>query len=160
MSLHKTRIDLPAKTREKVVKLLNERLADLLDLKLSVKQAHWNVKGTGFMELHELFDEIAGRVDGHADEIAERITSLGGVALGRSQLVAANTTLAPYPDDIFTGPDHLEALADRAAKAGKATRKAIGTADKLGDEVTSDLFNEITAGLDKDLWFLEAHLQA
>jgi starvation-inducible DNA-binding protein len=160
MSLHKTRIDIPAKGREKVVKLLGERLLDLLDLKLAVKQAHWNVKGPGFIELHELFDEIAGRVDGHADELAERITSLGGVALGRSQLVAKGTSLAPYPDNIFIGPKHLAALAERVAAAAKSTRAAIDTAADLGDEVTSDLFNEVTGVLDKDLWFIEAHLQA
>ena len=157
--MHATRNDLSAKTREKVVKLLGARLTDMLDLRLTVKQAHWNVKGPGFMELHELFDEIAGRLDGHADELAERITSLGGTALGRSQVVAKGTTLAPYVDDTVSGEDHLRELADRAATLGKATRAAIGAAGKLGDEVTSDLFNGITAALDKDLWFLEAHLQ-
>ena len=157
--MHATRNDLPAKSREKVVRLLGARLFDTLDLRLSVKQAHWNVKGPGFMELHELFDEIAGRLDAHADELAERITSLGGTALGRSQLVAKGTTLAAYDDDTVAGEDHLRELADRAAKLGQSMRAGIDAAGKLGDEVTADLFNEITAALDKDLWFLEAHLQ-
>ena len=157
--MHPTRNDLPVRVREKTVKLLNARLVDVLDLKLAAKQAHWNVKGPGFLELHELFDEIAGRLDGHADELAERITSLGGTALGRSQVVAAKTSLKPYVDGITQGQDHLRELADRAAVLGKSMRIAIEAAGKQGDEVTSDLFNEITAGLDKDLWFLEAHLQ-
>jgi starvation-inducible DNA-binding protein len=160
MSLHKTRIDIPTKTRDKVTKLLGERLIDMLDLKLAVKQAHWNVKGPDFIQLHELFDEIAGRIEGHADALAERITSLGGVALGRVQVVAKGTSLAPYPDNIFTGPKHLAALAERLAAVAKATRLAIDTTDDWDDEVTSDLFTQITGVLDKDLWFIEAHLQA
>lgn len=157
--MHATRIDLPLKTRKKVIPLLQDRLVDLLDLKLSIKQAHWNVKGPSFMETHEFFDELAGRVDELADGLAERITTLGGVALGRSQVVAKTSGLAPYPDDISSSPEHIAALADRFAAAAKATRLAIDAAGEAGDEVTSDLFNETTGALDKDLWFLEAHLQ-
>lgn len=157
--MHTTRIDLPAKTRKKVIPQLQARLVDLLDLKLSIKQAHWNVKGPNFMETHEFFDELAGRVDGLADGLAERITTLGGVALGRSQVVAKQSGLAPYPDGLSASLDHIAALADRFAAAAKATRAAIEAADEAGDEVTADLFNETTGALDKDLWFLEAHLQ-
>jgi starvation-inducible DNA-binding protein len=54
------------------------------------------------MELHELFDEIAGRIDGHADELAERITALGGVASGTAS-VAADSRIGRYPDNVFAG---------------------------------------------------------
>ena len=158
--MHATRIDLPLKARDQVTSLLQARLIDLLDLKLSVKQAHWNVKGANFMETHEFFDEVAGRVEELADGLAERITTLGGVALGRSQVVAKGTSLEPYPDDVFASPDHIAALADRFAAAAKGTRAAIEASAKARDEVTADLFNETTGVLDKDLWFLEAHLQA
>ena len=157
--MHQTRNDLPTKTRTKVTALLATRLTDAIALRLAVKQAHWNVKGPGFMELHELFDEIAGRIEGHADELAERITSLGGVALGTAA-VAAGSKIGSYPDDVFEGRAHLEALAERVAVLAKSTRAGIGQAAKAGDEVTADLFNEVTGGLDKDLWLLEAHLQA
>ena len=93
------------------------------------------------------------------DALAERITALGGTAVGTVRAVAARSTLKAYPEDIFTGPQHLAALADALAAAAKASREAIEVADDLDDEVTADLFNEITAGLDKDLWFIEAHLQ-
>ena len=158
--MHRTRIDLPDKSRRRVTGLLGARLVDLIDLRLSTKQAHWNVKGPGFMELHEFFDELAGRLEGRADELAERITTLGGTALGRSQIVAKHSTVEPYGDDVFLGTKHLVALAERFAALAKSTRAAIDAAGKAGDEVTADLFNEITAGLDKDLWFIEAHLQA
>lgn len=157
--MHHARHDLPLPTRGIVSQLLGERLADMLDLQLAVKQAHWNVKGPGFIALHELFDQIAGRIAGHADALAERITALGGVALGRAQLVAARTVLAPYPDEARTGPEHLAAVADRLATVAKCTRQGIDDAADLGDEVTADLFNAITGALDKDLWLVEAHLQ-
>ena len=157
--MHATRIDLSLKARKQVVSLLQARLIDLLDLKLAVKQAHWNVKGANFMETHEFFDEVAGRVEELADGLAERITTLGGVALGRSQVIAKGTSLKPYPDDVFASPDHIAALADRFAATTKGTRAAIEASATAGDEVTSDLFNETTGILDKDLWFLEAHLQ-
>ena len=158
--MHSTRIDLSLDIRQRVIPLLQARLADTLDLKLAVKQAHWNVKGPDFIQLHELFDAIAGRVDDLADSLAERITTLGGTALGRVQVVAQHTSLPAYPDDVFRGPDHVAALADRIGTLAKATRAAIGASGQAGDEVTADLFNETTAILDKDLWFLEAHLQS
>ena len=74
--MHSTRIDLAAKTRTKMITLLNARLADAIDLQLQAKQAHWNVKGPSFIALHELFDTLAGEVAGYVDEVAERITAL------------------------------------------------------------------------------------
>lgn len=158
--MHKTRNDIPAKTRKKVVELLNARLADSINLSLQAKQAHWNVKGPSFVALHELFDQIATRAGAHADAIAERITALGGIALGTVRAVAAGSSLKPYPEGIHAGTQHLNALADALAAAARASREAIEIADDLDDEVTADLFNEITGALDKDLWFVEAHLQA
>ncbi|MCC7271159.1 MAG: DNA starvation/stationary phase protection protein Dps [Alphaproteobacteria bacterium] len=150
------RIDLPAAVREKVATLLNARLADALDLKLQAKQAHWNVKGPSFIALHELFDAIAGRIDGQADDMAERITALGGVAEGTLQAVAGRSTLPTYP----VGPaDHVARLADALAAYGKAVRAAIAEADALGDAGAADLFTGISRAVDKDLWFVEAHLE-
>lgn len=157
--MHKTRNDIPLKTRKKVVELLNARLVDSIDLAMQAKQAHWNVRGPNFIALHELFDKIAGHAEGQVDAIAERITALGGTAIGTARAVAARTSLKPYPDNIASGEQHLQALADALATAAKASRAAIELADDLDDEVTADLFNEITGELDKDLWFVEAHLQ-
>lgn len=160
MSLHSTRIDIPAKTRSKVIAILNARLADAIDLSMQAKQAHWNVKGPNFIGLHELFDDVAEHAEGHVDKLAERITSLGGTALGTVRAVGRTSSLKAYPEDIFDGPAHVAALATALAAFAKLTRAAIETTDDLDDEVTSDLFNEITGEADKDLWFLEAHLQA
>jgi len=116
--MHSTRIDLTAKARTRMTGVLNARLADALDLQLQAKQAHWNVKGPSFIALHELFDRIAGETAAHVDDIAERITALGGVAEGTVQAVAGRTRLDAYPLHIVDGRSHLDALA--AALAGLA----------------------------------------
>ena len=158
--MHKTRIELSEKVRRKVATLLSARLADAIDLALQLKQAHWNVKGPSFIALHELFDAIHGVVESQVDDLAERLTALGGVAEGTVQAVARRTALPAYPLAIRDGHAHLEALARVLATFGGLTLAAIGAAGAAGDEVTADLFNEITGEIDKQLWFIEAHLQA
>lgn len=155
-----TRIDIPQPQRVSLIELLNARLADTIDLHLQAKQAHWNVKGPSFIALHELFDDIAGELDEHADTIAERVTALGGEANGTLAAVAKQTKLKAYPLGLKTGREHVEALADAIASAGKGIRAAIAQADELGDADTADLFTGMSRDLDKKLWFVEAHLQA
>jgi starvation-inducible DNA-binding protein len=154
----KTRIDLPDNTRKAMAALLNARLADAIDLKLAVKQAHWNVKGPNFIALHELFDQIATRVEAQVDELAERATALGGIAVGASQAVVAGTTLPAYPTDVTAEKEHLKLLAERLAAYGKVMREAVDAADEAGDKNTADIFTGISRATDKDLWFIESHL--
>ena len=158
--MHSTRNDLSAKARTRVTTLLNARLADALDLHMQAKQAHWNVKGPQFIALHELFDQLAAEIDGHVDEMAERITALGGIAEGTVQAVAGRTRLDPFPLDIAEGRAHLDALAAAYARFANSVRKAIDEAGKAGDADTSDLVTGISRSADKGLWLLEAHLQA
>src|ERR687884_1263650 len=110
-----TRIDLPADKREKLVALLNQQLADTFDLYSQTKQAHWNVKGAQFYALHELFDRLAGELEGYVDLIAERATALGGLAEGTVRLSAANSRLAEYPAEVTDSLPTVEALAERYA---------------------------------------------
>ncbi len=154
----KTRNDLADNTRKAMIALLNARLADAIDLRLAVKQAHWNVKGQNFIALHELFDQIQTRVDTFVDDIAERVTSLGGIAGGTVQVAASSSKLEPYPADITAQKAHLDAVADRLAAFGKLAREAIDAADEAGDKNTADLFTGVSRSIDKDLWFVEAHL--
>lgn len=156
----KTRIDLPADRRDKLIALLNQHLADTFDLYGQSKQAHWNVKGPQFHQLHELFDDLAGQVEDYVDLIAERVTALGGTALGTVRMAAGASRLAEYPLDAGDSMQFVEALAVRFAALAATTRAAIDAADELGDADTADLFTEVSRGLDKSLWFLEAHLQA
>src|SRR4051812_1926655 len=78
--IYATRNDLAADARRRMVPLLNQQLADCLDLQGQCKQAHWNVKGPAFIALHELFDKVSEAIEGYADLIAERLVQLGGVA--------------------------------------------------------------------------------
>jgi len=157
--LFPTRNNLPETTRAKVVDILNARLAELIDLALVIKQAHWNLKGPQFIGVHEMLDGFRAEIDGYVDTVAERATQLGGTAFGTVQSVNNHTSLKAYPLDIHSVPDHLTALADHYGAAAATVRKAIDDTDELGDQDTSDLFTEVSRGLDKDLWFIEAHLQ-
>jgi starvation-inducible DNA-binding protein len=159
-TLHKTRNDLPEHTRRKVIDLLNQNLSDVLDLGFQSKQAHWNVKGPHFIGLHELFDKVAEEVEEYTDDIAERAVELGGVALGTIQVVSKNSRLAAYPLDLVTGKQHVVALASALAKFGASARAGIDASARLGDADTADLFTEISRGVDKLLWMVEAHIQA
>lgn len=160
MELHKTKIDIAKGNREKIVAILNERLADAIDLKSQAKQAHWNVKGANFIALHELFDQISADVEIHIDDIAERITTLGGTALGTVRVVAQSSSLSEYPLEITDGGAHVDALSTALADFGKKVRANIDETDELGDADTADLFTGISRAIDKHLWFVEAHNQA
>ncbi len=155
-----TRVDIPEDARAELVGLLNARLADTFDLYSQLKQAHWNVKGTDFVQLHELYDAIAAIVIDAVDDVAERATALGGLALGTARLAASASTLDEYPLDAVDGPETLHAVADRLGAYASAVRAAIGRSEELGDADTADLFTEISREIDKQLWFVEAHLQA
>lgn len=157
--MYASRIDLSEHVRKGAVRLLQARLSDSLDLEAQTKQAHWNVKGRDFFQLHELFDHIHGEVEAFVDTLAERITSLGAVADGRVRTTAAATTLYEYPLEAAQGESHLKAVAAALAEFGKRVRADIDAAAGMGDADTADVFTEISRNADKQLWFVEAHLQ-
>ena len=158
--MFKTKNDISEPTRVQVVELLNARLADSIDLQTQIKQAHWNVKGPSFIALHELFDKINEEVVDYGDDIAERAVQLGGMAEGTARVVAKRSSLLEYPGNAADGRSHVEALSSVLAAFGKAARKAIDQANELNDVDTADLFTGVSRGIDKWLWFVEAHLQA
>jgi starvation-inducible DNA-binding protein len=153
----KTRNSLDLKTRQKVTDLVQDRLSDAIDLQTQMKQAHWNIKGPHFIGLHKLFDEINEAVEEYVDEIAERAVQLGAVVHGTARAVAKNSSLKEYPLDIVVDTDHVQAVSAALATFGKNAREAIDAADKLGDKDTADLFTDVSRGVDKWLWFVEAH---
>ncbi len=158
--MYPTRNDLPLLRREELVALLNGRLAECIDLQLQCKQAHWNVKGMQFIALHELFDRVHEAAGEYADLLAERAVQLGGTAMGTVRRAAAATTLTEYPGAIADGKAHVEAVAAVLAAVGHRIRRAIDEAVELGDADTGDIFTEVSRGLDKWLWLVEAHAQA
>ena len=158
--LHPTKIDIPEEKRIDLIALLQGTLTESINLKLQCKQAHWNVRGPNFIALHELFDQVAGIVEGFVDELAERITTLGGVANGTIGFIAEQTKLPAYSTDLVSGKDHVEALSGSLAAFGKLVRENIDKAAELGDADTEDLFTEVSRGIDQQLWFVEAHNHA
>jgi starvation-inducible DNA-binding protein len=157
--LFETRIDIEPNTRQQMISILNAQLADTFDLVSLIKQAHWNVKGPQFIALHKLFDELAGSMLEYVDLIAERVTALGGTAMGTVRMAATASRLAPYPADLVQDMATVRFLADQMAALAASTRAAADQAENLRDMATNDLFIEVVRDLDKWLWFLEAHLQ-
>jgi starvation-inducible DNA-binding protein len=156
--MYNTKNDLPEMTRADVVAILNARLADSIDLMHQAKQAHWNVKGPSFIALHKLFDEIVDAAEEYMHLLAERVVQLGGTAEGTIQVATERTGLKAYPLTLTEERDHVEALSSALAAYAKGVRRAIDETDELGDRDTADIFTQISRGVDKYLWFVEAHL--
>jgi starvation-inducible DNA-binding protein len=159
-TLYETLNDLPKPARVELNELLNQRLADAIDLQSQLKQAHWNVKGPNFIGLHKLFDEIYESVADYVDMLAERVVQLGGVAEGTIRVAAARSRLDEYPLAQADGAAHIIAVSKGLATFGREVRLSIDEAAELEDADTADLFTEISRGIDKWLWFVEAHSQA
>ena len=157
--LFQTKNDLPEATRVEVIALLNQRLADCIDLQTQCKQAHWNVKGPTFIALHKLFDEINESVEEYVDLIAERIVQLGGIAEGTIGAVEGRSTLVDYPLTLSSGAEHVAALSDALAAFGRTARVGIEEMNELEDAGSADILTEISRGVDQWLWFVEAHQQ-
>jgi starvation-inducible DNA-binding protein len=149
---------LTATVRAQSIEVLNQHLAAAIDLHAQVKQAHWNVRGPGFIAVHELFDTVSEDVEKYSDMLAERAGGLGGTAQGTLPVVTKRSFLVPYPLGIADVLQHVFAVSAALAAFGQSTRDAIDTTDKLGDKATADLFTEITRGIDQNLWFVESHL--
>ncbi len=158
--MYETENDISQKRRLELNGLMNQRLADAVDLQLQMKQAHWNVKGPHFIGLHELFDQIDEAVEAYVDLIAERVVQLGGIAEGTVRVAAARSRLEEYPLNIADGTSHVEAASKALSTFGHEARNTINQADELDDADTADIFTEVSRGIDKWLWFVEAHTQA
>jgi starvation-inducible DNA-binding protein len=149
---------LAEKVRAQSVELLNKHLAAAIDLHAQVKMAHWNVRGPGFIAIHELFDSVSEKVEDYSDLLAERAGGLGGTAHGTIQVAAEKSFLVPYPHGIADVANHVFAVASSLAAFGQSARNAVSTATKFGDVDTADLFTEISRGIDQQLWFVESNI--
>jgi starvation-inducible DNA-binding protein len=156
-NLFRTKNDLPERVRAEIVTLLNQRLADAIDLQSQCKQAHWNVKGDNFIALHELFDKINEDVEDYVDLIAERSVQLGGTAEGTARMVAKRSLLSEYSAQGPGWKNHVEALSHALATFGEFARQGIESTNTLNDADTADIFTEISRGVDKWLWMVETH---
>jgi starvation-inducible DNA-binding protein len=130
-------------------------LADLIELHIQGKQAHWNIVGTNFRDLHLQLDEIVDAARTYADDMAERMRALHALPDGRSSTVAESTSLAQFPEGLISTKDAI----DRIVAALEA---AVGTMRKVHDEVdeedptTADLLHQFIAKLEQYAWMVGA----
>ena len=122
-----------------------------------MKQAHWNVRGPTFIAIHELFDKVADVVEEYSDKIAERAGTLGGTADGTVQIAAGRSFLERYQLGVADEKAHIAAVTAALASFGESARNAIDESDQFGDIDTSDLFTEVSRGMDYQLWLVESH---
>ena len=91
------------------------------------------------------------------DLVAERVAQLGGQAHGTAAVATEKSKLPRYPLNITDGPAQVDALSASLAAFGKLVHAAIDESAERGDAATADIFTEIARGVDKQLWFVEAH---
>jgi starvation-inducible DNA-binding protein len=156
--MQKTHNTLPEEIRIQSVELLNKHLAAAIDLHAQMKQAHWNVRGPGFIAIHELFDRVSTAVEDYSDMLAERAAGLGGTANGTVQVAAERSFLIPYPLGVADELKHLFAVSGALAAFGGSVIEAIAKSTEIEDATTADLFTEISRGIDQQLYFVESHL--
>lgn len=155
--MHYTHNTLSENIRAQSVELLNRHLAAAIDLHSQVKQAHWNVRGSAFSAVHELFDNAAVEVETYSDLIAERAAALGGTAYGTVHMAAERSFLLPYPLGVAEAGQHIFAVSQAVSAFGQSAREAIGLSSTYGDPATADLFTQVTRGIDRQLWLIESH---
>ena len=155
--MHLTHNTLSENIRTQSVAALNKHLAAAIDLHGQIKQAHWNVRGPGFIAIHKMFDGVATTVLEASDLIAERTAGLGGTAEGTIQVASAKSYLVPYDLGVADEAKHIFAVSAALAAFGQQIRDAAGVSTTQGDTTTADLFTEISRGIDQQLWFVESH---
>jgi starvation-inducible DNA-binding protein len=143
---------------EKVGAILQERLASLIDLSLTLKHVHWNVIGSDFIAVHELMDTQTEDSRAMVDQIAERITTLGGVAAGlATQVVAMRSADDEYALGRAPVMAHLGALDKVYERITIGHREAIEQASTI-DPITEDLLLAQGSQLEMNHWFIRAHI--
>ncbi|MBX3372672.1 MAG: DNA starvation/stationary phase protection protein Dps [Phycisphaeraceae bacterium] len=152
-----TRSCLSPATRVSTCAVLEARLRDTLDLHGQFRAAHWNVRGPRFAPLHGLFEEIAGSLLAHADDLAERAGALGRIVHATVRAAAAGSGLPEPPADLTAEDAWLDHLAGALAALSRSLHADIAAADAARDPVTADLLTQMAADIDKRLWFIESH---
>ena len=149
---------LSSEARKAVSEALRAVLTDGLDLYTQMKVAHWNIKGPHFTSLHPLFDTFATDQANNNDEVAERIRTLGHLAIGTARHVAKNSRLPEYPQETTKDLEHVQLLVDRIGKNLEGMRAARDVTKEQGDEDTFDLLTGMIEMFEKHAWFLHSTL--
>ncbi|MGC0334325.1 starvation-inducible DNA-binding protein [Streptomyces sp. SAI-170] len=143
----------------RLIGLLQLRLHALNDLHLTLKHVHWNVVGPHFIAVHEMIDPQVDRVREMADDVAERIAALGGVAQGTPGALVGERTWDDYSIGRADAIAHLGALDLVYTGVIESVRAAIKEAGEV-DPATEDLLIEQLRDLEQFQWFVRAHLES
>jgi starvation-inducible DNA-binding protein len=156
--MHSSPSKLAPKARAAICTGLQAVLVDGIDLYSQIKIAHWNIKGPHFAALHPLFDTFATELAAFNDEVAERILTLGGLAVGTARHVAKESSLPDYPQDLTRDLEHAALLAARIEKYLVTVREGRDVAETNKDQDTVDLLTGLVQAFEKHAWFLHATL--
>ena len=152
------RVPLDADARRKVAAELEGALTDIIDLRLQTKQAHWNLVGPLYLQVHEQLGKFADRYAEYADMTAERSLSLGYSVDGRPETVAGTTGLAPFPNGFVRDSEALDLISDRLDTIALRTRARMNRVQDL-DPVTENMLQGMIQGFEHDLWQLRVQKQ-
>ncbi|WP_293002104.1 DNA starvation/stationary phase protection protein [Mycobacterium sp.] len=134
---------------------LQRALTDLIELHLTGKQAHWNIVGTNFRDLHLQLDELVEFARGASDDVAERMRALNAVPDGRSDTVASNTTLPQFPAGEISTASAVELVTARTYAAAE-TLRSVREPVELEDPTTADLLDQFIIELEKQAWLIKS----
>lgn len=156
MTTTRTHVAAPGfRASEQLAGHLQRVLVDLIELHLQGKQAHWNVVGHNFRDLHLQLDEIIDTARGFSDRIAERMRALWVTPDGRSATVTARTSLAPLPGGELDTLTVVELITDRLYAASRTLRAVHDGIDRE-DPTTADIVHQIIEELEKYAWMVSA----
>ena len=140
--------------------LLNHVLADGNVLYIKLRKFHWNLSGDNFMELHKLFEEQYDAVAEAIDEVAERISTLGGIAIGTTSEFAELSLLIENPGKIPSNQEMIKELVNDHETIVKSLRKFVDdTEEKYGDKGTSDFLTGLMQAHEKMAWKLRKYFK-
>jgi len=152
-------VGLPEETRGEIAALLNKVLSDTRVLHDLYKKSHWLMRGATFYQLHLLMDKHAGEQDALVDSLAERIQTLGAIAVGDPRHVAELTRVPRAPDGAEEVPAMLSRLLEAHEVVMREVREAAHRADALGDDGSNDvLVSEVLRTNELQTWFVAEHL--
>ncbi|MBX7456092.1 DNA starvation/stationary phase protection protein [Mycolicibacterium sp. 3033] len=134
---------------------LQRVLVDLIELHLQGKQAHWNVVGTNFRDLHLQLDEVVDFAREASDTVAERLRALDAVPDGRSDTVASTTSLPDFPAYEHSTGEVVDLITARVYAAVDTIRSVHDTVD-AEDPSTADILHQLIDGLEKQAWLLKS----
>ncbi|MEM9484984.1 MAG: DNA starvation/stationary phase protection protein Dps [Cyanobacteria bacterium P01_F01_bin.116] len=154
---YKTQANIPDDIRIQLVELLNQSLANTIDLKSQIFQAIWHVRGINFYQHYLLFSDVSDQLDEQITLLGERISALASTPLLTVKLAAQYSQLSEFPFHASTTEEILQALAQQVSLHSKCVRLGILQATDLGDATTAQTYTKISSTVDKHLWLLESH---